>query len=229
MRRRMLAATILLAVATAARADDIVTMPTANQLKAGEVDVAAYYIDLRLPSGAPQFVHYQTLYVGLTDRFEIDIHRTDVNRDKKSVVLVGSAKLLSETPTRPDLVIGVRNFTATRTTLNPSVRDKSDDPSAFLSAAKTFFADPEKPGPPLMRLHLSLGTEDWTLLGESRHGGVFGGVQALIKPWLGAVVQHDGTDLITAITLMPPRTGLTFKGGTFGDHYWAGVAFRKHL
>jgi hypothetical protein len=220
-------AVLLVFVCGCAFADDIVTMPTANQLKAGEVDVALYYISLDFPSGAPQYVQYQTLYVGLTDRFELDFHRAAVDNDETSVVLVGSAKLLSETPTTPDLVFGIRNIGGAATTKNPAVREKSKDRSLFLSAAKTFFFNPAAPGPPLVRAHLSLGTADWTLFGEERHKGLFGGLQFLFTPWLGAVVQDDGRDLITGITIMPPNTGLTFKGGTYGDHTWIGVAWRK--
>ncbi len=220
---------VLLCLCGGAFADDIVTMPTANQLKAGEVDVAAYYLSLDFPEPMPQNVQYQTLYVGLTDRFELDLHRADVDNDETSVVLVGSVKLLSEGLTTPDLVFGVRNFNGAATTLNPAVREKSKDASFFLSGAKTFFFNPMAPGPPLVRAHLSLGTADWTLFGEERHKGLFGGLQFLFTPWLGAVVQNDGQDLITGITVMPEGTGLTIKGGTFGDHTWVGVEWRTDL
>jgi hypothetical protein len=210
-------------------ADDIVTMPTANQLKKGEVDAAAYYINCDYPASQPQFVQYQTLYVGLTDNIELDIHRANVDKDKASVVLVGSYKLLSETQTVPDLVIGVRNFNRATTTTNPAVKDKSEDASIFLSAAKTFFFNPTQPGPPLVRAHLSVGSSDWTLFGEERHKGLFGGLQFLFTPCLGAVIQNDGADTITGITIMPKGTGLTIKGGTFGDHTWIGLSWRKDL
>ena len=223
----------LLMIAGCAIADDIVTMPTANQLKAGEVDIAAYYLKLDLPNnmGAPQFVNYQTIYVGLTDRIELDAHRADVDRDRESTLFVGSYKLLGETQTMPDLVVGCRNLTGTAASNNNpgdmNLREKSSDRSYFVSAAKTFFANPLKPGPPLVRVHLSLGTADWTLLGEERHKGIFGGLQFLLRPDIGAVIENDGQDLITGLTFMPKNTGLTIKGGGFGDHWWAGLALRK--
>jgi len=228
MRYLWLAVLFVLACGCAV-ADDIVTMPTANQLKKGEVDVAAYYLWLDFPSAAPQYVQYQTVYVGLTDRIELDAHRAAVDKDRDSTVLVGSFKLLSESPTTPDLVVGCRNLGGTATTNNPALKGKSEDRSYFLSAAKTFFFNPAAPGPPLVRVHLSLGTEDWTLLGEERHKGLFGGLQFLITPTVGAVIQNDGQDLITGITIMPPKTGLTIKGGGYGDHWWVGVALRKDL
>ena len=228
MRLTVLAVALVL-VSVCACADDIVTMPTANQLKGGEIDAAIYYIGLDFPAPMPQYVQYQTLYLGLTDEIELDVHRASVDADKDSVVLVGSYKLLSEDQKNPDLVIGCRNLGGTATTNNPAVKGKSEDRSFFLSAAKTFFMNPAAPGPPLVRAHLSLGTEDWTLFGIGRHKGLFGGLQFLIQPELGAVVQDDGRDLITGITFMPRNTNLTLKGGTYGDHWWLGLAYRGVL
>jgi len=215
-------------------ADDIVTMPTANQLKAGDVDAAVYYLKLDSTSPDPEFVQYQTVYVGLTDRIELDAHRAAIDNNETATVLVGSFKLMSETAKTPDLVIGCRNLGGTATVINPrgspvDYRDKSKDRSYFLSGAKTFFFNPSLPGPPLVRVHLSVGTADWTLLNEKRHQGVFGGLQFLIRPDFGAVVENDGLDTITGLTYMPKNTGLTIKGGGFGQNWWAGIAFRKNL
>jgi hypothetical protein len=229
MRYVLLAVCLCVLGAGATLADDIVTMPTANQLKAGEVDAAAYYIDLDLPAGAPRFVQYQTLYWGVTDWLEVDLHRARVDRDETSVVGVVTLKALSETPTQPDVVVGVRNVAGVATTRNPALREKSKDRSFFLSAAKTFFLNPQQPGPPLVRAHLSAGTADWTLLGEKRHEGVFGGLQFLFHPMVGGVVQYDGNDWIAGITVMPKNTGLTLKGGVYGDHTWFGLSYRRSL
>ncbi|HOF89286.1 MAG TPA: hypothetical protein PLZ36_14460 [Armatimonadota bacterium] len=227
--RKLLITLALALCAGLALAADIVTMPTANQLKKGEVEVAAYYLNLDLPPAAPQNVWYQTLYVGVTDWLELDLHRADVDNDKVSTVLVASVKVLSETAATPDVVIGARNITGERTTNNPAVANLSEDTSFFVSAAKTFFLG-EQPGPPLARLHLSYGNADWTLLGEARHNGFFGGAQFLITPQIGAVAIHDGTDLITGLTFMPQSLpGLTLKAGTYGDHQWIGAAYTKAL
>ena len=234
--RYLLALVVLCAAFSAATADDIVSMPTANQLKAGQVDVAAYYFWLKNPSAGPQYDQLQTVYLGLTDRIELDAHRSAVDypADETSVVLVGSFKVLSESATKPDLVFGCKNLGGVATTEDDprtavDERDKSKDRSYFLSGAKTLFLKPGLMGPPLVRVHLSIGTADWTMMNQARHKGVFGGLQFLFMPQLGAVIQHDGTDLITGITFMPPNTGLTIKGGTFGDHRWFGVAWRYSL
>lgn len=225
--RYVLIAIAVMLLAGCALADDIVTMPTANQLKAGQVDVAAYYLKLDMPAAAPQHVNYETVYLGLTNQLELDAHIAAVDKDRTSTVLVGSFKVLSEKQTLPDLVVGCRNLLGEATTDNPALKGKSEDRSYFVSAAKTFFANPSKPGPPLVRAHLSLGTADWTLLGEERHHGVFGGLQFLFRPELGAVIEDDGQDIITGLTIMPKNTGLTIKGGTYGSNWWAGLALRK--
>ncbi len=69
-----------------AMAGDIVTVPTANQVMAGEIDVADYYIfvdnDALVEAIQPldiDFVRVQTFYMGLTDELEIDVHRYDVD------------------------------------------------------------------------------------------------------------------------------------------------------
>jgi hypothetical protein len=209
-------------------ADDIVSMPTANQLKAGDVDLAAYYFGLDMPAGAPQNVNLETIGVGLTDRIEIDAYRADVDKDKTAAVVTGYFRLLSETPTNPDLVVGVKNIFGQETTNNPTLAGKSGDRSYFLCAAKTVFLSQAAGRPPLVRLHLSVGSADWTLFGEERHKGIFGGLQFLLRPDLGAVVENDGANWITGVTFMPKNTGLTVKGGGFGDHWWAGLAWRKN-
>lgn len=228
--RTVIIAILVLASCGWVCADDIVSMPTANQLKAGEVDVAAYYFGLDNPAAAPQNVNLQTVNVGLTDRIEIDAYRADVDKDDDAVVFTGYFRLLSETPDKPDLVVGIKNLFGTETTTLPAIKDKSGDRSYFLCAAKTFFLSPAVPAPPLVRLHMGLGTADWTLFGAERHKGLFGGLQFLFMPDLGAVVQYDGQDTITGLSYMPKNTGLTIKGGTYGsDAWWAGLAYRKAM
>jgi hypothetical protein len=98
-----------------------------------------------------------------------------------------------------------------------------------VAAAKTFFLRSNQPGPPLVRAHLAWGTADDTLLGETRHQGIFGGLQFLIRPTIGLVAQHDGRDLITGVTYMPKGTDFTIKAGTYGSHEWVGVSWTKKL
>ena len=215
---------------SAAYCADIVTVPTANQLKAGQIDLAYYHLGLDLPAPAPQSLEAQTVYVGLTDRIEVDVHRYDPEKDldKTATIVNATILLAAETAVSPAVVIGGRNLGGEKTTNNPAV--DSGKRSWFISAAKN--VTPMLPGGPklpLVRVHASLGTKDYTLLGEDRHGGIFGGIQMLLTPQIGAVALHDGRDVITGLTFTPRDTALTLKGGTFGDHWWAGISYLKPM
>jgi len=217
---------LLIAVlAGTAMAGDIVTVPTANQVKAGEIDVAAYYIfvdndalvDMIQPLDI-DFVRCQTFYMGLTDKLEVDVHRYDVDVLGVTSIYNATYVVLEENEKQPIVVIGGRDLTR-----------EYDSASYHISAAKTL--NPPVGGPPtepIVRLHLSVGTEDNTLFAEGRHEGLFGGVQILFRPSnpaIGLVALHDGTDVITGITVVPKPGWPTLKGGTFGGHWWAGISY----
>jgi hypothetical protein len=224
----LLAILLVIALGSAAFSADIVTMPTANQLKKGNIDLAYYHLWLDNPEPMPQAVNAETLYLGLTNHWELDFHAYQVDNDKDSVIGNVSYLLMHETPKQPDVVVGVRNLFGESTTNNPALEDLSADQSFFLCTAKTFMKmTPKGPKFPIVRLHACVGTKDWTLLGEERHEGLFGGVQALLAPEIGAIVLYDGQDVITGLTYTPKSKGLTFKGGTFGDAWWFGISYLK--
>jgi len=221
----LLALGLVLSLATAALAGDIVTVPTANQVKAGEADVAIYYIGVDEEALiAPlrplniEFVRAQTLYVGLTDRVELDVHRYDVDKIGANTIFNSTVVVQPEDLKRPIIVIGGRDLSRVY-----------GHASYFISGAKTL--NPPVGGPPtgpIYRLHLSLGTEDNTLFGEGRHEGLFGGIQVLVRPMypqVGVVALYDGQDIITALTYTHEQKWPTFKGGTFGGHWWVGASY----
>jgi len=222
MRYAVVALAVLL-LAGSAFAGDIVTVPTANQLKQGQIDLAYYYLGLDVP-GDQDAVQVQTVYLGLTDRIEVDAHRYDLKNGPEDIIVNATVALLRETATMPDLVIGGRNIGGTKVFDVPG----SDKESWFIAAAKTLnLPETGPPKIPIVRLHAALGTEDKTLLGEERHDGLFGGVQILLTPEIGAVALHDSQDLITGLTYTPKNTGFTLKGGTYGDHWWVGLSWAK--
>jgi hypothetical protein len=194
-------------------------------VKAGEVDLAAYYISVDRDSLIPplrplgiDYVRAQTVYIGLTDKLELDAHRYDIDVLGAATIWNATYVLQSEDPTRPIVVLGARDMT-----------EVYDDASYFISAAKTL--NPPIGGPPtepIYRLHLSLGTEDNTLFGEPRHEGLFGGVQIVMRPadpFLGVIGLYDGQDVITGVTCVPEPGWPTLKGGTFGGHWWVGISY----
>lgn len=224
IRSVVLVTVALLLTAGAAFPGDIVTVPTANQLRQGQLDVAYYYIGLDAPPGAPENVQVQTFYLGVTDKLEVDVHRYDIDLIGGDTIVNATWSLLRETPVTPDVVIGGRNILGTQVGLDP----RSDKTSWFVAAAKTLkLPAMGPPSIPIIRLHAGLGTKDYTLLGEDRHAGIFGGVQALLTPEIGAIALHDARDLITGLTYSPQDTGFTVKGGTFGDHWWVGLSWAK--
>ena len=232
-------AALCIACAASVFAGDIVTVPTANQLKAGEFDVAGYYIGVdKRGNPGPDWIHAETLYYGVTDDFEVDLHFYQVDKvvdggtlldpERDSVVLIASYRLVPETPTTPIVVIGGRNLTKARTSTYPGPAGiPTRDRSWYLSAAKTL--NPPGPGGPkwpIVRLHLSVGTADNTLFAADRHKGLFGGAQLRLSPTTGLAILHDSRDLITGLTYDPIKE-LTVKGGTFGTHWWLGVSYAK--
>jgi hypothetical protein len=221
----LLAAALSLLIAGMALAGDIVTVPTANQVKAGEADVAIYYIgvdrDALIPPLRPigiEFVRAQTLYVGLTDQVELDVHRYDVDKIGAETIFNATVVVQDETLQHPIVVVGGRDLSRAY-----------GHASYFVSAAKTL--NPPVGGPPtgpIYRAHLSLGTEDNTLFGEGRHEGLFGGLQVLVRPMypqVGVVALYDGRDVITALTYTQDKKWPTVKGGTFGGHWWLGSSY----
>lgn len=207
---------LLCLTVSAAFAADIVTVPTANQLKAGEVDVAAYHLELD-DLGLMDCVRAQTLYAGLTDRVELDVHRYDVDELGVATIVNATYLALVEDEKNPNVVVGVRDLTS-----------EYDRASWYVAAAKTL--NPPVGGPPtgpIYRVHLGLGTEDNTLLGEPRHD-IFGGLQVCVRPqypMVGAIALYDGQDIITGLTYTHTPTWPTIKGGTFGDHTWIGISY----
>jgi len=213
----------------AAFAADIVTLPTANQLKAGEVDLATYYIAVDngglivpLRSLGIDSIRVQTIYAGLTDKIELDIHRYDVDLpagfNGVTTIFNASYLVVTEDAKKPNVVLGGRDLTS-----------ELGHASWYAAAAKTL--NPPVGGPPtgpIYRVHLGLGTEDNTLFGEPRHEGLFGGLQVCVVPtypMVGAIALYDGQDIITGLTYTYKPTWPTIKAGTFGGHSWVGLNY----
>ena len=100
----------LVFVASVVSAYDIITVPTADQLREGEIELAYYYAFLKYDDPNPEFIQVLTLYVGVTDRLELDAHMYAVNDNETSVFPIGNVKLLSEAEHGADLVFGCKNM-----------------------------------------------------------------------------------------------------------------------
>ena len=222
----------LLFAASVVSAYDVITVPTANQLKQGEIELAYYYAFLRKNDPEPEFMQIQTLYVGLTDRLELDAHRYAIDNDETSIILIGNVKLLSEGKHGADVVFGCKNMAGTPTVDNPpfspvNFRQLSTEQSYYLCAAKTFrLRENQGPArPPFLRVQLGLGSPDWTIGLAKRHQGIFGGLQYVITPNVLACVFDDSRNIVTAIGYVPPKTDLMIRAGTFGADWFLGLAY----
>lgn len=211
--------TLALAVSaiSAAPAADIVTLPTANQLKAGQVEAAYYRLDLDYPPGAPTNMGLATLYYGFSNRFEVDAWWIDPNKGGDEIVINPSYLLVQESSNKPSLVVGAQD-------LFNALKGK---PSWYVAGAKTIRA--RKGGLfPVVRLHAGWGSK--------ANSGFFGGVQAMIYGPLGMVLLHSqnegllgGENLIAGLTFTFPKMPLVLKGGVLGKHTWIGIAYTFDL
>jgi hypothetical protein len=209
------------------RADDIVTVPTANQYRKGQVDVAGYYVGLQNPVGAPQNLTLAALNMGMTDRIELDGYWQDIDKDKQAIVLTGYLRLLRETVRQPGLVVGCKNMNGASTTNAPLYSQLSRERSYFICAVHTVPFNRHSKAPPLVRVHLCLGTADWTLGNVKRHQGLFGGLQFILRRDFGISLLNDGADFIPALVYIPGNSGFLMKAGMLGPHWLAGVAYNR--
>jgi len=230
---RKLAAVIVVALALAlcagpVIAGDVVTMPSANQMGPGEVDLAQYYIHFNYPfPGLPDHAFFTTMYVGVTDRAEVDVWYIKPDTAPDQVVLNATGLVLSQRKGDDvDLVVGVRDVGDNLERLfGPNF-----DRGVFAAAAKTLnppAGPPSKHNTPIWRLHLGVGTNLGlaTNLDRIARDGFFGGVQAIVTPTIGAIALWDGTDDIIGLTYTATPKSPTLKGGVFGDHWWIGVNY----
>jgi len=211
-----LALALCLAVASAALAGDIVTLPTANQLKADQIELAYYRLDLNFRSpGAPSSAGLATAYWGITNRLELDAWWVHWNHGAGSDVAINPSFLvLPETVATPAVVVGAQDITGALPTGKVSY---------YVAAAKNVFHDPKRRFFPLIRLHGGVGTK--------MNNGFFGGVQAVVTGRLGLIILNsrnpllDGNHWITGLSYTFPRIPLVVKGGTLGRHAWIGAAY----
>ncbi len=109
---RWVVALACVALCQGAFAIDIVTMPAANQLRGGEVELGTYYVKLQTPPSFPQHAYLEELAVGVTGKLEIDALYIDADGDKDSTLVSFYYKVLKETRELPDISVGGWNITA---------------------------------------------------------------------------------------------------------------------
>jgi hypothetical protein len=117
---------------------------------------------------------------------------------------------------KPAVVVGARDLT-----------NVYDHASYFLCTAKTL--NPPVSGPPtgpIYRVHLSIGTEDNTLLGEGRHEGLCGGLQVLVRLMYPQVGDAPGTGRLHLGRHLPPAgNSAHLQGRHLSARTWIGANY----
>ncbi|MGD8237162.1 MAG: hypothetical protein PVH68_01305 [Armatimonadota bacterium] len=215
------AVVLLLLASTAAFAGDTVFMPTGNQVAKGDFEYNFIYVDLDPPSavpastrgrgGPPKFLMIHELFIGVTDRLEVDVDILDPENSDEAEEINVYYTVFKETDDHPSLILGAYNLLRSDFPIRPG-NDKRTSPFFVSSynllkpAAAPSFSDP------LVRGHLGWGT-------GQHDSDFFGGVQCLVDPKIGAAVYTHRGDM-AYIGVYRPRKCLEFRGGTLGGDGW---------
>jgi hypothetical protein len=199
-------------------AGDAVDVPTGNMVAPRHVEINYIYWDVDFgPSPAPQQIHIGEVFVGITDWLEVDGIVAEVDNDKTYARANVYARLQSETPDRPSIILGCVNVTGADV---PG--GYSSQPSPFLLGAYNLHL-PEGPpsfSDPLVRAHFGWGVHYNT-------GWPFGGIQMMLTPKLGVAAfayQGRGNYMVAyqANKLLSLRVGIKnsdpfYSAGLFFD------------
>lgn len=222
---RLLLALALLAVSAAlACAGDIVAMPTGNSIPQGQFQLNYIYWDREAvnPPGVRDYVHIGELFVGVTDRLEIDyLHVVPQGWDKvagHSFVHEFNVyyTVLKESAETPSLIVGVTNlfgqdWLPSRGRPSPDSGDNRVSPFVVGSYnVRTPTLGPPSPEDPLVRLHLGYGTG----FHESK---LFGGAQVALDPQWGFGVFNYQEDPAYLAAYMPTPQWELNAGWAKGD------------
>jgi len=208
----------------------ILSCPTANQQKAGQIRLCFSAVDPHNSSPqAPSHVNCYRAYMGITDQVEIDAYVRAPNHARPSRTYWHATLLvLEEARANPAVVLGVSDIGRDWVYSAGARAGHRAERAFFMAAAKTVNppAGGQKPEFPIVRLHLGAGTE--------RHSGVFGGVQMKLNPKVGAVVlllqddalfAPDDHDSIYALMYTPGPQWPTFRIAKCGQKDVIGLSY----
>ncbi|MCD6351856.1 MAG: hypothetical protein J7M26_07040 [Armatimonadetes bacterium] len=227
-------AVVLALVAGAAWAKDIVSMPEATMMGAGNLELAYIYWDLEninTPSGVVRdYAHVGEFFLGITDWLELDyIHielQGHVNTpfgdplsDRNELNLY--IKLADETPDHPAVTIGATNLLGNDWLPSDNVGQVAGDhrTSPFIIFSQTL--RPPKGGPPdwdnpAIRLQIGAGF-------NFHEDKPFGILQFAFTPHVVAAFQHYRGDPGWLVGWHERNWGIDV-GGLSGDN-WVHVSY----
>ncbi|MCX7598219.1 MAG: hypothetical protein N2512_05055 [Armatimonadetes bacterium] len=210
---------VLSLMLTGAWAKDIVSMPESTMMKPSEVELAYIYWDTDIPEHA----NVGELFIGLTDRIELDVIHVDLSCPVNDSVTEANlyVKLLDEVPGKqPTLVVGATNITGADWLPSEEAGPPDGDRriSPFLVAGYTI--RPPKLGPPswndpAVRLQLGVGA-------NYHEDKPFGILQIAFTPHIVAAIQnYQGSP--GYLVGFESGKGWGIHVGTLGDNPWVHV------
>ena len=196
----VLALAVLLTAGTAL-ATDLVTMPLGNRapVLGGEAD--AIYVDADGTS-----VVFLEGYYQVTPAIEVGVIHVEPEAGDSQTEISAAYTVLPESMVNPAVIVGAYNLTG-------SDWGASDEIAPYVMAAKTLRLPklgPPSTADPLIRAHLGYGTE--------YHGDtLFGAVQALLAPNIGAIVLSYQEEFGAAATYIV-KPGIEVSAGVFAEN-----------
>lgn len=220
MRFIAVSAAVVLAL-TAGWAKDIVSMPESTMMPPGGVELAYIYWD----TDVPEHANVGELFVGLTDRIELDIIHVDLSSPVNDSVTEANlyVKLLDEVPNKqPALVVGATNITGSDwlPTSEAGPPDGDTRVSPFIVAGYTLRVP--KHGPPswddpAVRLQVGAGA-------NYHEDQFFGILQIAFTPNVVAAFQHY-QGVPGYLVGYQSEKGWGVHWGTLGEQPWLHVYY----
>jgi len=203
---------LILGLAAACQAGDVVGMPTADTVKPGNFEYNFIYVDLNQPPlakamGAPECMLVNECFFGVTDWLELDVDVFDPEGSMGDAELNAYVTAVKETNDHPSLIVGAYNMLGTDFLGN-------DEISPFLVSGYTFHKPKGKPSfkDPVLRAYLGWGS------GQHR-SNMFGGLKFLIHPKVGgAVLSYNRATAF--IGVYRPYPWLELRAGSLGGDDW---------
>jgi hypothetical protein len=226
---------LLLALALPGLAGDIACMPTGNPVAKGKVEFNYTHWDLWPAPHGPGPEEIGEVFVGVTDRLELDlatVHMRDgfpsgmgpggpTGFTRNVTELNGYLRLIDESPKRPSLILGATNITGTHWLPSASTAPLGNDRISPFVVSSLNLHTPEHGAPswgdPLVRAHAGWGAG----YHEKR---AFGGLQIVWTPKFGTAIQNY-TGAPAYVAEYHPSCSWCVRFGTFYGRTFESVGF----
>jgi len=212
--RTLMAVVVGLALAVPVFAGDIVSMSTANVVQPKDIELNAIYW-MMPPAGSTGNVTVGEAFLGVYDRFEVDVLYADIQDFDSFTEVNAFYTLCKEDVEKPGVVVGFTNVFGSDWLGGKKFNgDPDNDKASFVIASAYNLAAPAEISPktPLIRAHLGWGN-------NYHEDKLFGGIQFKVYPNFGGAVLNYLGQPAYMLTWAPDKkyelTGGTIGGDTF--------------